>query len=328
MNARILSTAAVLLMAALPLLAEEAPSAALRVHVPRTMKIDSDTIKLGEVCVLRSSDEELSAKAAAIPLGRAPFVKEEIRIDRNTILSRLAANGIASSSVTLTGAQTVVVTRNESVVDGAELVHAAEAFLAEDRPLPPQTQWKLQGPVPDLAIHAKEEITLECRLKKDNAQGNPRVEVAVFSGRNQLEARELAFTLCHQVRRITATKEILSGDMITPENVKVETIASEVPLPWVSPFGMTAAQRIGSGAVINLASLKQPQVAIAVRRGQTVVMKIEGAGFVVTTLGQVADDGKPGDCVKVRNIDSNRMVIARVNADGTVTPLSTSNEVN
>jgi flagella basal body P-ring formation protein FlgA len=327
-NARIISIAsfvAFLLSVGASLPADQPQSAGLQIYMPRAMKIESDTIKLGDICVLRSDDDALSAKAGAIGMGRSPFVKEELHIDRNTILSRLAASGISSSNVTLTGAQMVVVTRNESVVDGAELVHAAQTFLAQARPLAPQTQWKLQGPVPELAVCAKEAITLECRLKKDTPQGNAQVEVAVMSSQGQLDSRGLTFTLCHQVRQITAAKEIMPGDLITPESVTVAEVASEVSLPWVSPFGMIAVQRIGKGAVVNIGSLKQPPAEIAVRRGQTVVMKIEGAGFVISALGQVADDGKCGDNVKVRNIDTNRVVIATVNSNGTVTPFS--NEV-
>jgi flagella basal body P-ring formation protein FlgA len=329
-NSRILSLAlvslsALTLSAGASLAAEESPAISLRVHMPRTMKIEADTVKLGEICVLRCDDDAVLAKASAVSLGRAPFVKEELRIDRNTILSRLAASGITSSAVTITGAQAVTITRDESVVDGAELVHAAEAFLAKSKPLAPQMQWKLQGPVPDLAVGNKEAITIECRLRKDTPQGNPQVEVAVMAGRQQLDSRELTFTLSHQVRQITAAKEIMPGDMITPDSVTIAEVASDTPQPWVSPFGMTAIQRIGKGAVVNISSLKQPAAAIAVHRGQTVVMKIEGSGFVISALGQSADDGKPGDSVRVRNIDTNRVVIARVNGNGTVTPFS--NEV-
>ena len=331
MNARILSLslawfAAFLLSAETPLAAQQPQSDWLHVYMPRTMKIESDTIKLGDICVLRSDDDTLTTKASAIGLGRAPFVKEELRIDRNTILSCLAANGITSANVSLTGAQSVVVMRNESVVDGEGLLHAAEMFLAQNHPLQPQTQWKLQGLVPDITVHAREAIALECRLKKDTPQGNPQVEVAVMAGQEQLDARVLTFKLCHQVRQITAAKELMPGDLITPESVTVDVVASDVPVPWVSPFGMIATQRIAKGAIVSINSLKQPVAEIAVRRGQTVVMKIEGTGFVISALGQVTEDGKPGDSVKVRNIDTNRVIIARVNSNGTVTPFS-SNEV-
>jgi flagella basal body P-ring formation protein FlgA len=38
-------------------------------------------------------------------------------------------------------------------------------------------------------------------------------------------------------------------------------------------------------------------------------------------MGKAMEDGKAGDMIKVRNIDSQRVVLARVAADGTVEPL-------
>ena len=51
---------------------------------------------LGGLCVVRCDQAALQAKASAVKMGRAPFAKETIVIDRATIRNRLLR--IASDS--------------------------------------------------------------------------------------------------------------------------------------------------------------------------------------------------------------------------------------
>jgi flagella basal body P-ring formation protein FlgA len=60
---------------------------------------------------------------------------------------------------------------------------------------------------------------------------------------------------------------------------------------------------------------------VAVRRGETVVMRLRGPGFLLTGLGQALEDGRPGGFIKVRNVDSSRVITAKVAADGSVEPV-------
>jgi flagella basal body P-ring formation protein FlgA len=50
-------------------------------------------------------------------------------------------------------------------------------------------------------------------------------------------------------------------------------------------------------------------------------MKISGQSFELTVAGVALQDGKTGDLIQIRNIDSKQVVVARVLADGTCTPV-------
>jgi hypothetical protein len=56
-------------------------------------------------------------------------------------------------------------------------------------------------------------------------------------------------------------------------------------------------------------------------RNQPVVIEIDSEYLKVTATGLPLEDGKAGQIIKVRNIDSKRDIIARVRADGTVAPV-------
>ena len=42
---------------------------------------------------------------------------------------------------------------------------------------------------------------------------------------------------------------------------------------------------------------------------------------MVTAVGMALQEGRTGECVKVRNTDSSRVIVCKVNADGTVEPV-------
>jgi flagella basal body P-ring formation protein FlgA len=52
-----------------------------------------------------------------------------------------------------------------------------------------------------------------------------------------------------------------------------------------------------------------------------VVIRIEKPGFLITAVGKAMQDGKAGEYIKVRNADSQRIILARINADGSVEPV-------
>ena len=63
------------------------------------------------------------------------------------------------------------------------------------------------------------------------------------------------------------------------------------------------------------------QAPVVVQRNETVVIRIERPGLTVTAVGMALQEGRAGEYVKVRNTDSSRVIVCKVNADGTVEPM-------
>jgi flagella basal body P-ring formation protein FlgA len=60
---------------------------------------------------------------------------------------------------------------------------------------------------------------------------------------------------------------------------------------------------------------------VIVKRNQNVVIRMERPGLSVTAVGKAMQKGSVGEYIKVRNVDSQRLILARVNEDGTVEPV-------
>lgn len=295
----------------------------LRLHLPRVVLVEAETLRLGSIGVLRCDDSSLAAKAAAVTMGRAPWLREKIVINRRTILSRLASCGIPSGRVRITGAETVSVGRKEKVVPVKRLLSAAKGFLERNRPGPPGCTWRLSRKPRELVFPAGDNFALRARLAKNSPAGYAKVKVAAVSGSRELGVAEVLFKLTYPRRQAVAIEDIEPGTVISPKNAKVRVVTVDQPPPadWKAPFGMVAARRLRAGTIIRPGMLKPLRPAIIVRRNQIVTMRINGIGFVISTRGQALQDGRHGECIKVRNVRTRRVVTARVCFDGVVSPL-------
>jgi flagella basal body P-ring formation protein FlgA len=297
----------------------------LRIYLPRDTQVDTDTLELSSIALIRSSDAALQRKASAVAMGRAPFTKEPLVIDRKTILSRLVASGIPLKVVQLTGAQQITVRRNETVIKARDLLVTAEEFLRIHVPGPPGIKWELMSKLADLVVPAASgEFELRSRLTEDSQGNRVKIEVAIVSEEKQLAIQNLIFKLLYPQLQAVTIKDISAGERITPENTKIETVATDAGSrkKFVSPFGKITSIEIKVGNVIRPEILQDHPAAIIIKRDQTVVMQISGAGFTVSGLAMAMEDGRSGDIIKLRNIDTKLNVLGRVRSDGTVNPIT------
>lgn len=312
----------------------DAPS--LRLYLPRSVLAKADALALGSISVIRCKNDRLAKKAAAVAMGRAPWPKETIIIDRRTILSRLASSGIPPARVRITGAEKVSVRRNEKVISTAEILGAAGEFLEKNRPGPAggatnrqgrdaktSWGWRLSGRPKELVVPAADNIKLKTTRIKDAPPGYVKVQVAAVGDGRTLAGRTVMYKLVYPTQRAVATEEILPGEVITKKNAKLETaLVDRRPAPgWNAPYGKIATRPIRAGTIIQPGLARDAKPALVIRRNQSVLMRVQGFGFIVTAIGQALQDGRRGDFIKVRNVDTRRIVTAKVTFDGTVEPM-------
>ena len=312
-------TVAVVLLWSSPIFGGE--PAGLHVHLPRFVCLRGKEVRLGGLGIIRGADAKLVAKASNIAMGRTPWSKEKIVIDHRTILSRLAASGIKANDVRLTGAAKVTITRDEVLFESKRLVEEAGAFLKKAYPAADQCQWRLLRKPEDLLVPDTENIQLKPRLGSLSG-GYVYVEIAAVSGEREIGVARVPFKQLYSVRQLVAARNIPSGGVITKDNTRTAVVSVSHKGPeWKSPYGMICAQSVRAGAVIRPSLWKPQTPAVVVRKNKGVQMKIQMSGFLIVTTGQALQDGRVGEMIKVRNIDSKRIIMARVGIDGTVTPV-------
>jgi flagella basal body P-ring formation protein FlgA len=295
----------------------------LLIYLPREVTIKDHTIKLGQIGVIRGP-QDFVARANEISLGRFAAPGQEIVIDRNIVLSRLASHDIPAAQVTLQGAEQVAVTRQQKMISGDEFVKLAESFVKEKLSGGSISRWAPVRSPKDFNIdNPGKDLRLSPRLIQSSVSNQVKVEIAVFSGDLQIGSREVAFALQYNCRTVTARVDIPAGAAITEENVKIETHLSNSPEPagWKPPYGQLAKRPIPAETVLQPFMIGTAESPVIIKRNQNVVIKIEKPGFLITAIGKAMQDGKAGEYIKIRNIDSQRIIVAKINQDGSVEPV-------
>lgn len=294
----------------------------LQVHLPREITVQGSLLTLGQIGVLRGDPSQVAA-AGRIGLGQLSTPGQRAVLDRPTILSRLASSGIPADRVRLTGAETVAIRRFHRVISSEELVEIGRTFLRQH---PPATRiHDAVSPVrPKDVVLSSDVADLQVtpRFIRSQARGVVAVQIVVTADGNEVGVRDLSFRLKYQVRRAVTTREIAEGTVLTSEDVKIETIVSEQPEPagWRPPYGLVAVRKLAENTELRADLVVAAQTPIVVQRNRGVVIRIEQPGLTITANGIALQEGRAGDLVKVKNADSSRVVVCKVNADGTVEP--------
>jgi flagella basal body P-ring formation protein FlgA len=160
-------------------------------------------------------------------------------------------------------------------------------------------------------------------LEKNSQSNQVSVEITVLSGSEKLAIRKVNFRLEYEINTPVALVDITPGIIISSENVKIEKRPSNYPEPadWKSPYGLAAKRTIPANAIVRADMVGSIESQIILKRNQSVIIRIEHPGFVITATGKTLQNGKVGDFIKVRNVDSQRIIIVKVNEDGSVEPV-------
>ena len=298
-------------------------SSALQIYLPREVTISDDAPKLGQIGIIRGKDS-LVAKASEIALGRISVPGQEIVIDRTTVLSRLASNGITASKVTLTGAEKVTVKQRQQIIKGAEFIERASSFLGENLANDSICQWEPVRVPADLVVQEiSKDIELSPRLVASRARNQVKVQIIALAAGREIGVREVTFRLKYNRHRTITRVEVDAGKSLNPENIKIEKTLSDYPEPsgWKPPYGLVAKRRLPANTVIRSNMVGPVEPPIIIKRNQNVVIRIERAGLLVTAIGKAMQHARAGEYIKVRNMDSRRIIIAKVNGNGTVEPV-------
>ncbi len=295
----------------------------LKVYLPREVTVKDSSLSLGRVAIIQGQ-ESLVAKAGPIALGRISTPDQNIIIDRPTILSRLASNGIPASMVTLSGAEEIAVKQQLQTISSDEIVSLAADFLQSRRPLPSACQWSaLRKPETFMGPGGDKKLRFTHRLIEGGAANQATVEIGVFTGEEKIGERQVAFALKYESRQAVTKVDIPAGAVLGPENVEIQKNQSDHPEPadWKTPYGLIARRRLPANTVLRPSMIGPAESPTVIERNQNVVIRIERPGFLITAVGKAMQDGKAGEYIKVRNADSQRIIVARINADGSVEPV-------
>ena len=309
----------------------------LQIYLPRDIAISGNLPTLGSIAIV-SGPRDRMEKVEKIAMGRISTPEQIIVIDRATVLSRLVANGIPTTNVKLTGAEKISVTQKHQRIKSDYFVKQAQEFLEKNLPNPSICQWTpTRSPKEMILPGSWDDITADMALVPIGLRNQAKIKVSILSGGKVIDTRDIAFRLKFESYKLLAKTDMSYGDLITPQNVELQKVILNYPdsANWAKPLyaeisgektgipskGLVVKRKLTKGSIINSGIVGPPLPKVILEKNQSVLIKIDKFGLVITAKGKALQDGRQGQCIKIQNVDSERIIMARVAGDGTVEPV-------
>jgi flagella basal body P-ring formation protein FlgA len=312
------------LLAALGVLAATPALGASAILRARTdVAVTGSEVRLGDLGAL-DGDESLVARLRAVSLGPAPAPGASYRVDPDQLVLRLRQQGIDPASVRLVGIDGVTVSRPAQTLSSEALIDAASApalarLAALDRDGGPHLLVPVNRPA---AVRvATGVLALDARVQEPAPPWSQvTVTLGVLVDGREVQTLPLAFRVARVATVVVAAAPLDPKRALAAADFRVETRPSiDVPAGALTEVGepadLEATRPVRAGEIVTQHMVR---ARVVIKRGETVTLLIEGAGFRATAQGQAAEDARRGDVVRVVNPSSKREVVGRVEGPGLV----------
>jgi flagellar basal body P-ring formation protein FlgA len=254
--------------------------------------------------------------------------QQALVLDRSLIFVRLLLAGFDRESFTLTGAERVVVEMvpepNLSDLGIEQTAH--RALFREFAVSPEDLKVRLLNPFIGPWLSAEpEDLKIEVVPPSTLPAGKTTLHVRLFDGERLIASRPAQFEVTRRQKVVVAAASLDRRTQLEEKHLREEVRfvdREQDRLTIEQLVGRRVQYRIGPGEVLSLRHLvdeRREENPTLVKARDNVRLVVRKGGLTVTVPGAEAlQAGGEGDLIRVRNMQSNRIVTGRVVARGEV----------
>jgi hypothetical protein len=253
--------------------------------------VEDTVVTLDEIAKISGGPDDLRRRLARLDIAELKLGAHRLTITSDLVRYRLLIAGIEPSRFRLIGAAKTIVAESDQPVSLRKIIAAAEQALQDNYPgdLSVVTVSPGRGiNVPTVEVGPTDRVRLDAKMKSQPPRvGRARVDVAIAVNGKTREVVPVFFDLA----------EIDLASML----------AAPLPKQGIRPAG-------------NYPLQVDPKEVIVIKSKDAVrIVALIGTGPArVEATGEAMEDGKLGQVIRVRNLESNRTVSGRVEARGLV----------
>lgn len=151
-------------------------------------------------------------------------------------------------------------------------------------------------------------------LKINDHDGRFSANLYFVSGDEVISAAPVSGRYEEMVMVPTARQRLRNGDIIAANDLEdisypVSKLRKDTVMDAAELIGKTPERVISDGRPIRMAELQTPSI---LEKGATVQMRYKTPYMTISTAGEALEDGAEGDTIKVRNVESSKIVEARI----------------
>ncbi len=292
-----------------------------KVKVKPFSLVKNKKVKLGDIAQLTGNKPELVRSAKSIVLTSAPPFGKSIFIGKSLIKGALMRQGFDLKKIKLIFPNKIMVKNKLTIISKDEVKESIRDYIYKNMP------WdKNQVKISEIDFNGKillpnGEITQKITSKKYSS----------FIGELPLFLEFKVDGRSHRRQKIKVKIDVLIPAVLTRGPMKRNQIISEkdiyVENKWVSNksqkmitsiadvIGKRLKKNLKTGEPLFESLLEIPST---IKKGKRVLILVETKNVRITIPGIAVEAGKKGQIIKVKNVDSNKVVYARVMDNSTV----------
>jgi flagella basal body P-ring formation protein FlgA len=287
------------------------------VAIDEQVRVNGTTINLGQVATISGGDEENNQRIRQLKIGDAPVPGGSFVLSKEIIFMRIAATGLDLTSITWLIPNNVTVIGNSQTISAQTLIDKGiEAIRNQVGPnvFSEDLNISFTGRMQDV-IAPVGNATLSTSLPYGIRYNTPTtVMISVNVNGQAITKVGLKFNvkLYRQVAvaaRQVNIREIFTEDSLRYERMDTGQVAAGFFTDKNKIQGLMARRLITPGMVITDSMVNKP---VLVKRGSMVILAALVGNMQVTSSGQAMQDGYEGQLIRVKNVNSNKIVLGKV----------------
>lgn len=291
----------------------------VKIIIPAQVEVRGEEILLRDIARIQGEKNQSLSNLARISLGRAPRSGQARWLYRSYVEYVLERSGWPEHAYDLEMPAKTKVLGASQEISAAQFLTAVEDFL-RGKADEAWTEFRVEPVrIPDRVSVSPGELRLTVTGDKEVYTPGP-LTLRVMVALNGKEVRTVPVTVrlyikAHVLiaqRPLGKFETIFSGDLAT-ELREMRPGEEAVRLPEPGKYRVTRALQQG-----EVVKRKDLQLVPEVVKGSKVSLTVTSGSLRLSLVGLAVEDGWLGDTIRVKNIDSNQIIMAKVTGAGQV----------
>ncbi len=285
------------------------------IRIRERVEIAAAEVLLGQIANIAGNDVQLNQYLQGIVIGKAPLPGDSRQFDRDHLIQRLKQHHINLTAVRVEAPQQINVIRSHIQIQKQEIEKIVSDYILQHTLRANTTMRIKEIQVPKSLILPKGRITYKVAAPRSR-QLMGRCPISVdFSVDGRVQKKVWTNAMIEVLGQVVVTRKPLGRyKPITADDIEVRTLdLANLPANVLSDpaaaIGKRTKRAIGSRMPLRADHIELPPL---VKRGDLVVIIAESESMKITTRGQVKKKGRLGELIPVVNLDSKKILHARV----------------
>lgn len=278
--------------------------------------VAADQIRLGGIARIDGDDAAFVRKLQDVILGRSPLPGKSRTLEPATLLSRLRQSGIDPEQLDLQIPPEIVLNREAAAIERDQIEQIVRAFIQQQAGEKPGEAIVIKDiRVPEPVQLPKGPFTARVIVPKNSELAGHVPLQVVFNVEPDFERRiGVTASLEQRVNVVVTRRPLGRFKPIDAADVELKAVdAAGLPADRMDDpeavIGKRTRRALDAGTVLRPDLLEFPPI---IKRGDRVRIIAESPSLRISAFGQAKQKGAQGELIPVVNLDSNKVVHARV----------------